>query len=317
MSQSVTQSPPTKKAESTKLPAKLGKNLKKIKRQVSRVFHHVTLPKRYSVAPITLPVVTTNSPSTFPPSNIIHIFHHSGRRRDSLRKNRDAHLASSDRTSSQESLAPTKQSSQDSIASTSYMSVEHSLAQEVPSSMSFPPADTEDIVHDGSMLHPSANESQAGEVKGTPVSSSEPMFTSPPTVYVEPEVPDPFLIDDEDSSSDEGRDSPTAPISSSQQTITPSHEISLNIPASPSMSQPTTPNSIPLPSSNMNKDVPPPPTSDSDPDEDEAPDLYLPGLVIPTMFLPIPNVRRPFSSQYLTWWLSRSLMYHTCTRRIL
>ncbi|KAJ2919555.1 hypothetical protein MD484_g859, partial [Candolleomyces efflorescens] len=40
---------------------------------------------------------------------------------------------------------------------------------------------------------------------------------------------------------------------------------------------------------NVNKDVPPPPISDSDDDEDDIPDLYLPGLVIPTMFLPIPN----------------------------
>ena len=27
--------------------------------------------------------------------------------------------------------------------------------------------------------------------------SSEPMFTSPPAVYIEPEAPDPFLIDEE------------------------------------------------------------------------------------------------------------------------
>ncbi|KAJ7879904.1 hypothetical protein B0H14DRAFT_2707812 [Mycena olivaceomarginata] len=43
----------------------------------------------------------------------------------------------------------------------------------------------------------------------------------------------------------------------------------------------------PLQSPNRNKDVPPPPQSDSD--EEDSPELYLPGLCIPTMFLPIPN----------------------------
>nr|GAT45706.1 tetratricopeptide repeat protein 15-like [Mycena chlorophos] len=69
--------------------------------------------------------------------------------------------------------------------------------------------------------------------------------------YVEPEVPDPFLIDDEGS--DDGHD---------------------NAAATP----------VPPP--------PPPPhthSQDSDSDEEDAPELYLPALVIPTMFLPLPN----------------------------
>ncbi|KAJ7281467.1 hypothetical protein C8J57DRAFT_1297707 [Mycena rebaudengoi] len=97
---------------------------------------------------------------------------------------------------------------------------------------------------------------------------SEPMFTSPPTVYVEPEVPDPFLIDSDDE--DSGEENAPTPTESRQ-------EISLApVPPSPSLQSP-----------NRNKAVPPPPTSDSD--EEEAPELYLPGLCIPTMFLPIPN----------------------------
>lgn len=49
-----------------------------------------------------------------------------------------------------------------------------------------------------------------------------------------------------------------------------------------------TPSSSPV---NVNKEVPPPPLSDTDDDEqDDTPDLYLPGLILPTMFLPIPNV---------------------------
>ncbi|KAF9048300.1 hypothetical protein BDZ89DRAFT_1057874, partial [Hymenopellis radicata] len=49
--------------------------------------------------------------------------------------------------------------------------------------------------------------------------------------------------------------------------------------------------------------------------EEEVPDLYLPGLVLPTMFLPIPNVRRPLSF-LLMWWLSRGLTYTSTFRLI-
>jgi hypothetical protein len=45
---------------------------------------------------------------------------------------------------------------------------------------------------------------------------------------------------------------------------------------------------------NINKDVPlpppPPPGDDDEDDDDEQPEIYLPQLVIPTMFLPLPNV---------------------------
>ncbi|KAF9073279.1 hypothetical protein BDP27DRAFT_1319146 [Rhodocollybia butyracea] len=77
---------------------------------------------------------------------------------------------------------------------------------------------------------------------------------NPPDVYVEPEVPDPFLVDS-DGSDDE--------------------EIETALPVS-----------TPTAASNVNKDVPPPP---SESEEEDAPEIYLPGLVLPTNFLPIPN----------------------------
>ncbi|KAJ7255526.1 hypothetical protein B0H12DRAFT_1016341 [Mycena haematopus] len=103
------------------------------------------------------------------------------------------------------------------------------------------------------------------------------MFTSPPTVpvYIEPEVPDPFLIDDEDDEDDE--DTGITP-TESQHTIAPAAD---QVPLDPPSPNPF---GSPL---NRNKDVPPPPHSDSD--EEDAPEIYLPGLCIPTMFLPIPN----------------------------
>jgi len=131
--------------------------------------------------------------------------------------------------------------------------------------------------------------------------SSEPVFTSPPAVYVEPETPDPFLVDDESDEVSSNEEETAGSVSPAPR----------DIPLSPTPSHPPM---SPLP--NINKDVPPPPPSDSESEEEEIPDIYVPTLIAATMFLPIPNVRRPFSSNILTWWLQRNLMYTTCTRPI-
>lgn len=140
----------------------------------------------------------------------------------------------------------------------------------------------------------------ASDVFGSPVSAGH---------VQNDDGPDPFLVDDEGDalSSEEGSLSASASRQSALPT-TAAHDVSLSISPSPSP-LPADLSSKPLPTPmnpNVNKDVPPPPVSDDDEDEDEAPELYLPGLVIPTMFLPIPNVRRSFPSNHLTWWLSRS-----------
>ncbi|KAI0725408.1 hypothetical protein C8Q72DRAFT_877426 [Fomitopsis betulina] len=48
---------------------------------------------------------------------------------------------------------------------------------------------------------------------------------------------------------------------------------------------------VPYTAFDLNKDVPPPPppAEDDEEDEEDTPELYLPGLVLPAMFLPIPN----------------------------
>lgn len=158
-----------------------------------------------------------------------------------------------------------------------------------------------------------ALEQSPGEtVDGRLDSPPSEALTSPPAPYIEPEVPDPFLIDDDESEDSEDDDHAPTQASESQQTISPAaHEISLAAPQSP-LPTSTAPVSPQPPSlllsPNINKDVPPPP-SDSDPDEEDAPEIYVPGLVIPTMFLPIPNVRRSFSNN-LTWWLQRFNVQH-------
>jgi hypothetical protein len=129
-----------------------------------------------------------------------------------------------------------------------------------------------------------------------------------PEVHVEEDVPDPFLVDDEGDalSSEDGSGPAEAPRESESASPAAAQEVSLSNTNTASPSPlPAPPSPLPM-TPNVNKDVPPPPISDSDDDEDDIPDLYLPGLVIPTMFLPIPNVRPSLSSNLLTWWLRRS-----------
>jgi hypothetical protein len=150
-------------------------------------------------------------------------------------------------------------------------------------------------------------------------SNSEPMFTSPPTVYIEAETPDPFLIDEEGdalSEGEEGQQDSSAAVS--QYTVSPAHNVPLDLPSpspEPDTAQRQVPPTSPLP--NVNKDVPPPPSSESELEDEEVPDIYVPTLVVPTMFLPIPNVRHFFSSNYLTWYLQRNSMYNNCIRQTL
>lgn len=73
---------------------------------------------------------------------------------------------------------------------------------------------------------------------------------------------------------------------------------------------------VPYTAFDLNKDVPPPPppAEDDEEDEEDTPELYLPGLVLPAMFLPIPNVGSSFFYT-LTWWLPGHHIYYPCTIR--
>lgn len=133
-----------------------------------------------------------------------------------------------------------------------------------------------------------------------------------PSQVLEPEVPNPFIGEDSEGALSEGEDasSDVEGASPDSENVHPAdEEIALAQPAL------LTPSEVPpfIPSPNVNKDVPPPPVSDT---ESEAPELYLPGLTMPTMFLPIPNVRLSLSYT-LTWWFHRRppLMYVPCTIR--
>jgi hypothetical protein len=158
------------------------------------------------------------------------------------------------------------------------------------------------------------------EIEAESASQADEQMPLSPPALAQPEIPDPFLHDSDDSGSEGDAASAELPVvSESQQTIIAppaSAEISLSSPAAVDVSTPLPP----TPGPNVDKPVPPPPvqqeTSSSESEEEENPDVYLPGLILPSMFLPIPNVRRSFSNN-LYWWLHKpTTMYYTCIRPI-
>ncbi|KAH7908934.1 hypothetical protein BJ138DRAFT_1067966 [Hygrophoropsis aurantiaca] len=110
---------------------------------------------------------------------------------------------------------------------------------------------------------------QPSELQSLPEDIAEvPAVFSPPSQVTESEVPDPFIIDDPEAAVSEEGSAAASQV----------EEIAL----APESVSPTS--TVPP---NLNKDVPPPP--DTNQSEEEVHDLYLPGLTMPTMFLPIPN----------------------------
>ncbi|KAG1907894.1 uncharacterized protein F5891DRAFT_997619 [Suillus fuscotomentosus] len=106
-----------------------------------------------------------------------------------------------------------------------------------------------------------------------------------PSQVSEPELPDPFIVEGSEDASSEGEDasSEVEAASLESESVPPADE---EIALAQSVLLTSSEVPLSLPSPNVNKDVPPPPPSDT---ESEAPELYLPGLTMPTMFLPIPN----------------------------
>lgn len=121
------------------------------------------------------------------------------------------------------------------------------------------------------------------------------------------QTPNPFLVDDpEDPISDPGSPpaalAPVLPLEpellapelpevppAETVVLTPAPQTELPLPP-----EPTTPA--------VDKPVPALPVASDTESETEVPAVHLPQLVLPTMFLPIPNVRM---SSHLTWWLTR------------
>ncbi|KAK0239157.1 hypothetical protein EDD85DRAFT_829234 [Armillaria nabsnona] len=265
---------------------------KKMKRGVQRVRRwgssHVILPSPSMSTPSKPNIVTLPSTSTLPDADSLHSLTYSNAKvygsSDSLGRlnvgtiGRASHH-SYDTTSSSSSSGMSSDVLQSRTTAGESMG-QHDvpaapLIEEVSVDVTVDEYDEQKKERKQEDVETVAEETQSGEDLKTAdeAGSSSALFTS---VYNHPDVPDPFLIDDDDEKSSNNDGSPQ--LSTSRQSMTPAEEIPLAA-------------SLASPLLNINKDVPPPPPSqvDTDPDEDEAPDLYLPGLVLPTMFLPIPN----------------------------
>jgi hypothetical protein len=116
------------------------------------------------------------------------------------------------------------------------------------------------------------------------------------------ETPNPFLVDDpEDPLSDRGSPSPAPVPSLDPGSLLPESSPSESVALSPAPSElPLPPEPVVPPA--VDKPVPALPVVSDTESEQEAPAVHVPQLVMPTMFLPIPNVR---ISSHLTWWLTR------------
>jgi hypothetical protein len=177
-------------------------------------------------------------------------------------------------------------------------------------------------------IHQHIQAEQSSELE-TPRAEAQPQQPQPhpqpemevPEAYLAPpspqrsddgeETPNPFLVDDpEEPLSDPDSPPPAgaAPLppldlesSLSVPEASPSESIALS-PAGPSSELPLAPEPSVPPAVVVDKPVPALPVVSDTESEQEAPAVHLPQLVMPTMFLPIPNVR---ISSHLTWWLTR------------
>ncbi|KAG6890323.1 hypothetical protein C0995_009530 [Termitomyces sp. Mi166 len=271
-----TESPKTSPGKKIKqLPAKLGKKIKHQLRRISSMGHvrHHAFPFVTSIS--TAPLI---HPSDRPRCSSGPISPPASSRTAYSRSDCQSTKGpeSSLHTDSQHSLVYFKQSMDDSMQEKPVTPT--STRHLMPELVSGP------VVKDP-VEQPAPGDSAELATPTQSALSEEPTFSTP-AVYIEPDVPDPFLIDD-DASSEEAVVDDTEPPSQSIVTLTPT-EVPLTIPPSPEVAEPQMSHTSGLPSPNVNKAVPPLPAN-SEIDEDEAPDLYLSGLLLPTMFLPIPN----------------------------
>lgn len=109
--------------------------------------------------------------------------------------------------------------------------------------------------------------------------------------------PDPFLVEDPKELLSDPESTAQEPVSPPE--VTPSEPVVLS-PATPAQTQ--LPVNVPAQPPIEEKPAPASPHGSETGSETDVPAVYLPQLVMPTMFLPIPNVR---ISSYLTWWLTR------------
>ena len=299
-SKSPSPSPPTSttttpsKSSIKQLPGKLAKKVKHQFRRLDGVLHHVIHPKHHRT-----PTFSITSPTSplFYPVGVVRAY---------LPPDQSSTSGSVDSRDTCWDVKDSKEADLHSINSLANHSID--LVTDSTPTTNIDMSDELHIPQEEHQLNSHEQDSPA----------SDPTVVSPTTVFIEPETPDPFLVDDDDeddshSEQEAVEENTSSDLNSSQQAVSPTEAVPLDLPSSSEASIPQ-PQQAQLP--NLQKDVPPPPPSEYE-EEEYVPELYVPALIVPTMFLPIPNVRRSFSSNLLTWWLSRNSMYYNCTRPIL
>lgn len=284
-----------KQAKVKSLPVKVG-------RKIKGLFHHTHKHKAPETLPFLVTAATWASP-VFPSLHVVREIAPIYPKSEYIKHTFvPTDFGDSDTGSSRRTAITSERSSQSSSSSIAEIPDDFSHTQDASFATAMSSLSIGMDSGEAPELEPVENLISSPQAEERLPTSSHSTPSSPHASYREPEVPS--LINEEDDPTNNDEDvRAVGPVSGSQQT----HEISLT--SEPIPSYPT------VPFSNLNKDVPPLPVPSSQSPEDETLDLYFPGLIMPTMFLPIPNVRH-FSSTYLTWWLSRSLMYYTRTRRI-
>ena len=266
------------------LPSKAAKGVKRQLRRLDEFLHHVTHTKHEPTPTDVVRRRTVSFPST--PVSVIPSFVPP---RGHSTWNAAKYSKGVDSGSSQSSLPLSHQVSFSSDIGIQTDIVEEEMEEHVQ---------PEEHASEQSELEQPAEDPALSDV-GEELSSDQlPTHTDATAVYVEGEVPDPFLMDEEgdaQSEEDEKVDSSAA--------VSPASDAPFE--SSPSSQQEDEPLVTPAP--DVNKDVPPTPQGNQSEEEEEedAPELYLPTLILPTMFLPIPNVRTNLPFYFLTWWLHR------------
>ena len=149
------------------------------------------------------------------------------------------------------------------------------------------------LSHWGDMSDDDGNVEDEGS--RTPVSAAHgglPTSVPNASVYIPPpaatDAPDPFQLDDPDDPISDEEEEPTTPVPP-QGTASPPTQVLLHagLPQDP---EPTPFTPAPPAPAALAKPQPALPESDVDHGEEEDTALYIPGLVVPGLFLPTPNV---------------------------
>lgn len=131
----------------------------------------------------------------------------------------------------------------------------------------------------------------------------ETYVAPPPPEYGEQgqeQGPDPFLVEDPKEPLSDPETTVQEPPSPPASPLPLAPEPVVFSPIAPALAQPL--ENVPVQPPITEKPVPATPHGSDTGSEPDVPAVYLPQLVMPTMFLPIPNVR---ISSPLTWWLTR------------